>query len=854
MLQELQRVRDHGGIRRALDAAPRGLSHMIQHVLKGFSELLKETPKDAEDLNELLAWILCVPRPLKLCEVENILKWRNPDGEGWIRLEGDLRGQFASFFVLTREDGMTTAELSASLRDGDWNGNSTFGHHLCMDHDHGGTADFDSDPKTTEVTFNHASLGEYFRDENNGKVSAGEGFPEIGVKYHEAQALVLVRSLEIIMCTDSPRGASADALQEIAHRSLIGILETLEPGKVRDENKRAIGLSLARFFADFSVFHRLLGPWITGFYRRNVIDTFAKWLGDPLVQQSMSPEEKSWYDEATAESPTGILRRLTCYLTVEWQLGPAQGAVTLYAQCVRQFLDLESGHVQSGPESLERVLEAAEWLGLQKTGRWYSQIGEALRGFCFYDNALEYQQKAVDLDPSLWLARWEMVMVCMEQGNHHRAIKYVTETLEQLEAMEHSDAVRECLHVVYKQTGNIYRAVGDIETAERMWEKAYQSDICCTSCISTRLETFRLKEDFQGCWAFWQDLNESLADSQMTRLTKLLLDQSDIYSMCCTGVTSIIYYIGNAPFFTEAYGAAVFAARRGHKADTAAELEFSLGFLHSAHCKEPDKAIQIWEQLLDVYHGKSLKHRFQRILSAVSEELGMLYLNEYLQGNNSVQETLKYGALLERLARGEPPRPPGLRDIPPLRDEDPFVTESPAGFNMGHFNKICGKNEAARKWYKAEIASCVRLLSDDDKTNDRLALYRLGRALSVMDDNANALAAVYQFGVLREQSITGPQAFQFWICDNCGASCPLDDFTICCFCRDRGFCGACTPLVKSERQPTNICGLKHELLYVSPRDRAVKYRSEEHRSLLYVDGTWITLDDFKSQLKEKYGL
>ena len=74
MLQELQRVRDHGGIDRALNSAPKGLSSMIQHVLRGFSELLKETPEYADDLNELLTWVVCSPRPLSLTEVESILK------------------------------------------------------------------------------------------------------------------------------------------------------------------------------------------------------------------------------------------------------------------------------------------------------------------------------------------------------------------------------------------------------------------------------------------------------------------------------------------------------------------------------------------------------------------------------------------------------------------------------------------------------------------------------------------------------------------------------------------------------------------------------------------------------------
>src|SRR2546429_5706230 len=40
-----------------------------------------------------------------------LFRSKSPDGEGMIYLEGVLRKQFASFFSLNREDGLTTAEL-----------------------------------------------------------------------------------------------------------------------------------------------------------------------------------------------------------------------------------------------------------------------------------------------------------------------------------------------------------------------------------------------------------------------------------------------------------------------------------------------------------------------------------------------------------------------------------------------------------------------------------------------------------------------------------------------------------------------------------------------------------------------
>lgn len=99
MLHQLRLVRKSSEIQRALIKAPKGLLAMIQSVLIGFSEMpSSHQAQHTEELNELLAWITCAQHPLTPGEVDSILKCRDANGENWIRLEGELRGQLGSIF------------------------------------------------------------------------------------------------------------------------------------------------------------------------------------------------------------------------------------------------------------------------------------------------------------------------------------------------------------------------------------------------------------------------------------------------------------------------------------------------------------------------------------------------------------------------------------------------------------------------------------------------------------------------------------------------------------------------------------------------------------------------------------
>lgn len=113
MMEQIRKDSRESHIMTALNEAPRELVKMIRHVferLAGNPEVIDQK----EDLNDVLAWVTCAQRPLRLGELHVILKLRPPVGEGNRLLEQRLRGSFASFFTLTREDGSGTEEDPAN--------------------------------------------------------------------------------------------------------------------------------------------------------------------------------------------------------------------------------------------------------------------------------------------------------------------------------------------------------------------------------------------------------------------------------------------------------------------------------------------------------------------------------------------------------------------------------------------------------------------------------------------------------------------------------------------------------------------------------------------------------------------
>jgi hypothetical protein len=267
----------------------------------------------------MLAWATCSTSPLTLDEMESVVKWHSESGNGWIWLEGDLRRQYASLFLLNRKDGLTTTELQRRaiyLGQVDTHDLETGFEDL------DNLPDFNSDPKTTYVTLTHASLGDFFRSEWNSPISA-DGCPPIGVSFHAAKVMLFKRYYEIISCPeDSSRSDIANVLLFRASSSVIPALKAMDIHQCSNADKKVIGIYLARLLFDEWAMPRFV--MFTGNVPllEDVRDLFMPWLSNSDVQEALPLVGKRWYDSFASGDINDIFLPAIRYIARSW-LGDA---------------------------------------------------------------------------------------------------------------------------------------------------------------------------------------------------------------------------------------------------------------------------------------------------------------------------------------------------------------------------------------------------------------------------------------------------------------------------------------------------------------------------------------------------
>lgn len=893
MLKELLKKKDERSMRTALNEAPNGLSRMIRHVLKGFSESLKETPEYADDLNEMLAWATCAQRPLKLVEMDNLLKWRYPEGEGWVWIEGSLRRQFASFFLLTREDRLTTADLQRTASfDGGFVTESPSDSPQDGFYDTENVLDFNSDPLTTEVTFNHASIGDFFRNESEGKVSSDDGCPAVGVNYHDAKVLVLRRCLEVICCEEnSPKSAIALALRPYALKSVVAGLRAIDITRTSTPNKRVIGLLLAQLLSKQSVIAIFSGSIGYSLLCKENLDLFNKWLGDKDIHESLPPEESTWYDEATGLNSANIFLRLIEYSATQWLQGLYwKGDVC--CNVVFHFLNLRDGHPFLLLDSPEKVLETAEWCGFEKNALWHRRLAMTLRDLNYHDRALEYFQKALELDPDMWRALSGMSLTFIAKKNYAKAIELGKLRVERLESKTQTGEVKGGLHSAYESLGDCYDILEDGENGLAMYQKGLEHSNRCDNCICAVLSYFHELERYDETIAMLQSMDEKIPDKEYTRLTESLLANNGLFDGYFGWISAAGYYSQKKTFILHAYAAAVATAHKERKVVQAANLELCLGVLYQAYGHDPEGAARIWERLINTYRGSKAEDDIKTVLECASIQLANYYLTRCMEIGVETTEGEKWGQKLELLAMGKAPN----LNSPTDSDQDEtihFVTNSTIGLIVANFYKACGKEHEAVAWYKAQVKECIRLLSDDDPTNDQEAYLRLAGVLTATKDDENAIGLFYQINVLDmeaekeaneeesegeedknntegdcntdkeeaeedgQNNTHGSRSAEDLTplnCNGCMKSVRIEGISICRYCLDVQFCETCIQLRKNGTLPANVCSQKHEWIVIPPRPERERKRNKEQKEMLFIQDHWVTLEDFKDRLREKWGI
>jgi hypothetical protein len=288
----------------------------------------------------------------------------------------------------------------------------------------------------------------------------------------------------------------------------------------------------------------------------------------------------------------------------------------------------------------------------------------------------------------------------------------------------------------------------------------------------------------------------------------------------------------------------------------AAKLELALSVILHRYGDGSAQAARIWERLIETYKINPERGEVNEIIREASARLSAYYLAQSLRVDCSELDKQRYGQLLERLNRARPLLSSNSISSPipqsSLPASDLSWSEWVIRNNLGIYYKTRGRDEDSLKHFKPLIQGCLDRLTGYDMRMDGYYFTQLGKVMAGVGDLKNYTTVKYQSHWLYANSTGSLDKTAF--CDECGKTCAIDGLARCGYCENFVLCGSCLPLLKSGKLRSKICDSNHAFMILPPRPECVRERTEEHRRMLYHDGVWISLQEFKALLTVQYGL
>ena len=894
ILKELVKKRTELSIRKALDEAPKGLSKMIRHVLESLSAALPDD--DVAFLNELLAWTTCAKRPLKLGELDTALKLLSPEGEGMLLLEDALRKRFAAFFSLTREDGLTTADLQKNpSTQSDPNDEEDAEVEEGYD-DVDNETPFDSNIFTTQVTFCHASIGDFLRDPKEGKLRVGDG-PAIGVSINEAKVSILKTCLRLF-CDKDFRLLVKDghSLDLYASNNWQEHLRDLEPSTVNLEDRIIIGCYLAKMFGQEEYMAVWAGVISSRFFNDKNVRLYRKWFDDRDVRESLPSNLQEWVSK-TAEMPAKTFIPLAMYCARKW-LQEMEWIPQNVCWVVWAFINLQEGTpLGPNPDEItkaDRIVQIAEWAQFEKDSSWYRGVAMAMREMSLYDDAYAYFEKALELDPKNWMARAGISKTLQYKEEYQRAINLDIINEEALEKLLIDESEKKALyqahlHVIQERMAQCYLSLEDEEHAAEYFWKAMQNKKGCDLCINRNLQLKEQKQDWSGIFDMLRTMKEGKAPGKKYSLLSESLWENPV-DFCDYFI--ILVKATNAsnqfPFLTNIYRDAISDARKALKPVIASLLEMCLALVYYRWTHESEKAVGIWGGILSRFSSSKIEADMGYVKIRASVSLAEHYFNSALDADGSL-EVDRNIKKLERLAKSKAKS----------TDELPTVINSNyASLILAIWYRRIGEQEKADACFRVHKKEILQILSDKDPSNDVEGLLRLYQLLAAIGSDKEAIACRHSFRYMEalkenaqvdghRSNPSGSDAIATPAesdtedagtantenvseagtdrtkrtggvdaagedgvgCDGCEKKeISSQGYYSCRYCWDSDFCEDCISRLKGGTLDQRVCHPRHDWLHILPPDYEIV------PGKLFVDGKMIPITDWIDGLKVKWNV
>ncbi|KAL5050600.1 hypothetical protein BDW71DRAFT_203337 [Aspergillus fruticulosus] len=833
VLQEVIKKRNESSMRKALEQAPRGLNEMLRHVLATYSESSNE--EELEYLNETLLWVTCADDPWTLSELETILRLKSPEGDGMIDLEGALRRQWASFFTLHREDGLTTAELE--------NGSAyldVFGPDRLTDEgrqdEYGNLEEdylmtFNSKKNTTTVTFCHSSIGDFLRNETEGKVSATGGHISVGVNYHEAKAHILRTYLSLI--TDPEFEAKANDSGRMLRHAVQhwgDLLLTVSPSKCPLEERREIAEMLLTVFRS----EEAMSNWLVGDYRAlsmATIKAVSQWWQDRDIHELLSPDEKEFI-LTTENEPVNLLKPMAMFCLKKWLCEDHPSPGPMVSIVWRYQMLLKGVEVDDSDRDMtaEEVVEAAEFSGSEKTSRWFRQCAIAFNDLGHGSEALQYFEKAMDLDPDDWRTLRELAQTYEYYGDWQKSIGFWEQTRLKLLAAINAESsenrpLKAHLHKCLEQMREIYKEQGERVKQFEVDQEAYLYAPSCWTCLYNVLEYHNDNHAYEETMDALKKLADTrAADGDSSELTEFFLANVFDVDVKARLAADAALATNNLGFVLESLQTAARAARTASRTLIAAEVDMAIARIYDEFLFDHPKAIRCWEKIMDTYSASPSDTLIGILRQLAASNLARALLCDAVEAEAGTPEAGEPVAKLEKLVQTYP-----LGDCV-------FV---PAVY-LGIYWRLRGQDEQARALFRPSIQRSVQDLRHKDPANEELSDLR--HMLTTAGDLKNVVALAHR--------AEPDQSDSWYRCRGpCRRKVPTQDgFSICPICLEE-VCPTCVGLLEGA-MPKKRCYSQHAKYFIS-----IPPRLEELRSgVMLLDGEEMEFETWLNRLQKEWAL
>ncbi|KAM0288554.1 hypothetical protein ACHAO9_006918 [Fusarium lateritium] len=955
MLEDISRKRHPQSILTSLKSYPKEINGIIAQTLKNLSETLYED--QTKDLNEMLQWASCAEEVLSLEQLEAVLIMKF--GDPPFHLEETLRGQYACFFELEREDGLTTDDLirehekqqrikngdlgsgrrsSSASRPGSGRSGSPksptiFGRQTGTPDlarnlsplrrasptqalspvrgspgrgvspaansdlfDPMSDMDFRSSKTNTWITFFHSSIKGFFSTENSAKLGSGIGFDPLISRIHILKTCLSIFTHKAAFEKHRLGPSGRESIKQYAAWYWQEHLAVLDPATVPGPEKKELGQYVYKMLTDDNI----ILDW-TLMYEKNdegldvLTDANMKglkrWMGDPDVLSSLTPEAREWASKGVKESP-GIFKPIGDLYARAWLSEDFKKYVpTLFCfKIVQSIAFMQEGYSWSDCNNHwteipvdKRIVKAAEWAKIPESAHWHRRCGSTYLTNNMNNKALSHYDQALALDNNSVETRGRIAYCLSRDGRFKEALEQALkcEVIEQESIASgklDEQALKSCKWRLYKDHIVIaccYEELNKIDQALEYFLKSMKSGKDagldrreCKEYFEPELgylELMATENRHEAVIQFLKQLSGQVTDAEQnrTRLVDFLLEFHN-KPLVIDWIPKAASKVGETEFVYDRLLFTIDVATATRDPLKALYLRLSLGATYT-YSRDIDAALDLFEGITQLGYRPRGNVPTRQAYALAFQKLASLYKERVLHAGLKTPEADSWLEDLEKIKQKQN-RHQNL-DMPIEMVGSDVNT---AAIYMILFNRLLGRSSSTDRDLRQLINDSLDILSDDDVQNDEYALDNLLGLFIAADDIENALALSQSMRKVDPKILTStpndspvlqrmePKLPEIQTMRQNCAQCldlipPSDEYYICEYCMET-YDAKCMAVIKGEGNKTSdhrddlICRSDHKWFTVPTLGR-VLHRGE----ILLVNGKVASFGEWKTGLEHKWG-